>query len=60
MKKKKLKCLKNKRKKGREIKNKCPNCGHELKMILNEWVCFECEYHSSLPLSKRIEKGSFR
>ncbi len=26
---------------------KCPNCGNEsLKLILKEWVCHECEYHS--------------
>jgi rubredoxin len=38
---------------------KCPNCGSKsLKFILNEWVCFECEFHSK-ELNKRI-KGSFR
>jgi len=29
---------------------KCPNCGNKsLQKILNEWVCFECEYHSKEP-----------
>jgi Zn ribbon nucleic-acid-binding protein len=37
---------------------KCPNCGSELKFILEEWVCLECEYHSKT-IEKEVEK-SFR
>lgn len=41
-----------------EIK-KCPNCGNKnLKFILNEWICMECEYHNKKP-KKEVEK-SFR
>lgn len=54
--KRKLTRKKNKSRKG----NICPNCGHKLKFLLKEWVCLECEYHCSLPPSKKIEKGSFR
>lgn len=26
---------------------KCPNCGNKtLRLILSEWTCMECEYHS--------------
>lgn len=35
---------------------RCPNCGHEMIKVFNEWVCPECEYHTGQdPL-----KGSFR
>ncbi|MEM7816449.1 MAG: hypothetical protein QXZ20_00890 [Candidatus Aenigmatarchaeota archaeon] len=48
-----------KKEKNKKIE-KCPNCGYQLKRFLDEWVCIECEYHSPLPPSKKIEKGSFR
>ncbi|MEM5853433.1 MAG: hypothetical protein QXG39_02930 [Candidatus Aenigmatarchaeota archaeon] len=35
---------------------KCPNCGNEsLLKILDEWVCYECEFHSK-ELKGKIEK----
>lgn len=56
---KKVKTRREKKVKTKKIE-KCPNCGNELKRFLDEWVCIECEYHSTLPPSKKIEKGSFR
>ncbi|MCS7094061.1 MAG: hypothetical protein RMJ18_02680 [Candidatus Aenigmarchaeota archaeon] len=39
-------------------KKKCPNCGNfSLEFILEEWVCHECEYHSS---DEEKVEGSFR
>jgi len=39
-------------------KKKCPNCGNKsLELILDEWVCHECEYHTHK--IKKV-KGSFR
>ncbi|MEM5825777.1 MAG: hypothetical protein QW480_00620 [Candidatus Aenigmatarchaeota archaeon] len=59
MKRKLLNKKSNKKSKIESKKRKiCPNCGHELKFLLKEWVCVECEYHSSS--CKKIEKGSFR
>ncbi|MEM5766058.1 MAG: hypothetical protein QW423_00195 [Candidatus Aenigmatarchaeota archaeon] len=38
---------------------RCPNCGNKsLTKILDEWVCYECEYHSK-KLMKKME-ASFR
>jgi ribosomal protein L37AE/L43A len=39
-------------------KRKCPNCGNmSLELILEEWVCHECEYHTH---GGKKSKGSFR
>jgi len=57
---KKVKRKTEKRKQKKKKTEKCPNCGGELKRILKEWVCFECEYHSVFSPKKKIEKYSFR
>ncbi|MEM7822456.1 MAG: hypothetical protein QXI23_03155 [Candidatus Aenigmatarchaeota archaeon] len=32
---------------GKAEARKCPNCGNKsLQKILDEWVCYECEFHS--------------
>lgn len=37
---------------------KCPNCGKkELEIILDEWVCMHCEYHTR---KKKFSEGTFR
>jgi ribosomal protein S27AE len=39
-------------------RRKCPNCGNSsLELVLDEWVCHECEYHAQ---DKKKAKGSFR